>query len=121
LKDVVDRFEQTDGRLLGIATDHASSNYLMSRELQSTLEASGIERPAFRNLIPCMAHVIQLASVALMRSVGVKGCTQSWATHEQDEVFRENEHMDIGRDKDFNKSAMPESIRCRAWEQVYQR
>ena len=40
LKDVLDRFELTDGRLRGIKTENASSNYLMTRELQSTLEAS---------------------------------------------------------------------------------
>ena len=61
LKDVLDRFELTDGRLLGITTDNAFSNYSMTRELQSTLEASGIEWPAFRNHIPCIAHVIQPA------------------------------------------------------------
>jgi len=43
LKDVLDSFELTDGRLLGITTDNGSSNYSMTRELQSTLEASGIE------------------------------------------------------------------------------
>jgi len=37
-------------------TDNASSNYSMTRELQSTLEASGIEWPTLRNHIPCMAH-----------------------------------------------------------------
>jgi len=43
LKDVLDRFELTDGRLLGIPTDDSSSNYSLTREVQSTLEASGIE------------------------------------------------------------------------------
>jgi hypothetical protein len=33
LKDVLDRFEFTDGRLLGITTDNAPSNYSMTREL----------------------------------------------------------------------------------------
>jgi len=69
---VLDHFELTDGRLLGITTDNASSNYSMTRELQSTLEASGIEWPALRNHIPCMAHVIQLALGAFMSSLGVK-------------------------------------------------
>jgi hypothetical protein len=62
LKDVLDRFELTDGRLLGMTTDNASSNYSMTGELQSSLEASGIERPAVRNHIPRMVHIIQLAS-----------------------------------------------------------
>jgi len=59
LKDVLDRFELTDGRLLDIATDNDFSNYLMTRQLQSTLEASGIDWPALRNNVPCMAHLIQ--------------------------------------------------------------
>jgi len=51
-KDVLDHFELSDGRLLGITTYIASSNYWMTRVLQSTLEASGIEWPALRNHIP---------------------------------------------------------------------
>jgi hypothetical protein len=61
LKDGLDGCEPTNGRLLGIETDYGSSNNSMTRELQSTLEASGSEWPAMRNHIPCMAHVIQLA------------------------------------------------------------
>jgi len=81
---VLDRFELTGGRLLGITTDNASSNYSMTRELQSTLEASGIEWPALRNHIPCMVHIIQLALGAFMSSLGVKGHTKSWEAHERD-------------------------------------
>jgi hypothetical protein len=40
LKEVLDRFELTDGHLLGITTDNASSNYSMTRELQTSLDAS---------------------------------------------------------------------------------
>jgi hypothetical protein len=36
-------FEFTDGRLLGIPTNNASSNYSMTHELQLTLEASAIK------------------------------------------------------------------------------
>jgi hypothetical protein len=61
LKDVLDRFELTDGRMLRINTDNASSHYWMTRELQSTRQASRIEWPALRNHIPCMTHGIQLA------------------------------------------------------------
>jgi hypothetical protein len=64
------RFELTDGHLLGSTTDNASSNYSMTRELQSTLEASGIELPALRKHIPCMVHVIQLALGAFITSLG---------------------------------------------------
>jgi len=42
LKDVFDHFELNEGRLLGITTDNASSNYLITCEMQSTLEACGI-------------------------------------------------------------------------------
>jgi hypothetical protein len=97
LKHVLDRFELTDGRLLGITTDNASSNYSMTRKLQSTLEASGIEWPALRNHIPCMVHVIQLALGAFMSSLGVKGRTKSWEAHEHNPQFGENESIDIGK------------------------
>jgi len=50
-KEVLDRFELTDGCLLAIMTDNSSSNYSMTRKLQSTPEASGIEWPAERNHI----------------------------------------------------------------------
>jgi len=76
LKIVLDSFELTNGRLLGITTDNASSNYSMTRQLQTTLEASRMEWPALRNHIPQMAHVIQLALGAFMSSLGVKGRTK---------------------------------------------
>jgi len=94
---MLDRFELTDCRLLGITTDNASSNYSMTRELQSTLEASGIEWPALRNHIACIAHIIQLALGAFMSSLGVKGRTMAWVSHELDQQFGENESIDIGK------------------------
>jgi len=97
LKDVLDHLELTDSRLLGITTDNASSNYSMTRKLQLTLEASGIEWPALRNHIPCMAHVIQLALGAFMSSLGVTGSTKSWEANECDRDFGENESIDIGK------------------------
>jgi len=100
---VLDRFELTDGHLLRITTDNASSNYSMTRELQSTLEASGIEWPALRNHIPCMAHVIQLALCAFLSSLGVKGRTKSWETHERYQQFGENESIDIGKSPSLRK------------------
>jgi len=90
LKDVLDRFELSDGVLLGITTDMASSKYSMTCKLQSTLEASAIHWPASRKHIPCMAHVIQLALGAFMSSLGVKGRTKSWEAHERDQQFGEN-------------------------------
>jgi hypothetical protein len=100
---VRDRLELIDGRLLGITTDNASSNYSMTRELQSTLEASGISWPALRNHIPCMAHVIQLALGAFMSSLVVKGCTKSWEAHEWDQQFGENRSIDIGKSQRHRK------------------
>jgi hypothetical protein len=103
LKDVLDRFELTDGRLLGITIDNASSNYSMTHERQSTLEASGIEWPALRNHIACMAHVIQLTLGAFISSLGVKGRTKSWEAHERDQQFGENESIDIGKSQRLGK------------------
>jgi len=100
---VLDRFERTDGHLLGIPTDNTSSNYSMTRELQSTLEASGIKWPALRNHIPCMAHVIELALGAVMSSLGVKGRTKSWEARERDQQFGENESIDIGKSQRLRK------------------
>ena len=100
---MLDRFEITDGRLLGITSDNASSNYSMTRELQSTLEASGIKWPALRNHIPCMVHIIPLALDAFMSSLGVKGSTKSWEAHERDQQFGENESIDIGKSQRLRK------------------
>jgi len=94
---VLDRFELTDGRLLGITTDNASSNYSMTHELQSTLDASGIEWPVLRNHIPCMAHLIQLAVCAFVSCLGVTGRTKSWEAHKHAQQFGENESIDFGK------------------------
>jgi len=75
----------------------------MTRELQSTLEASGIEWPALRNHIPCMAHVIQLDLGAFMSSLGVKGRTKSWEAHECNYQFGENQSTDIGKSQRLRK------------------
>jgi len=69
----------------------------MTRELQSTLQPSGIKWPALRNHVPCMAHVIQLALGAFMSSLGVKGHTKLWEAHEHDQQFGENEITHIGK------------------------
>jgi hypothetical protein len=97
LKEVLKRCKLTDGHLLGITTDHASSYYLMTLDRQSTLEASGIEWPALQYNIPCMAHVIQLALGSFMCSFRVNGQTNSWAEHECDRQFGEDESTDIGK------------------------
>jgi hypothetical protein len=100
---VLDRVELTNGCLLGMMTDDASSNYSMTRELQSSLEASGIGWPVLRNHIPCMAHDIQLALGAFMSSLGVKGRTKSWEAHERDQQFGENESIVIGKSQRLRK------------------
>jgi hypothetical protein len=103
LKDVIDCFELTDGRLLGIATNDASSNNSMSRKLQSTLEASGIEWLALRIHIPCMAHVIKLALGVFTSRLGVKGRTMSWEANERDQQIGENERIDIRKSQRLRK------------------
>jgi hypothetical protein len=103
LKDVLDRYELPDGRLLGITTYNASSNYSMTPELQSTLEASGIEWPAFRTHIPCMAHDIQLGLGAFMSSLVVKGRTKYGEAHECHQQFGENESIYIGKSHRLRK------------------
>jgi hypothetical protein len=100
---VLDDFELTNGRLLGITTDNTSSNYLMIRKLQSTLEASRIEWPALRNHLLCKAYVIQLALGAFMSSLGVKGRSKSWEAHERDQQFGENQSIDIGQSQRLRK------------------
>ena len=103
MNEVLDRFELTDGCLLGITTDNTSSNNSMTRELQSTLVDSGIEWPALRNHISCMAHIIQLASGAFISSLGVKGRTKSWEAHEHDQQLGENESIDNGNSQKLRK------------------
>jgi len=103
VKDVLDHFELTDGRVLGIRTDNASSDSWMTCEQQSTLEASGLEWPALRNNIPCMAHVIQRALGELISSFGVKGSTKSGEAHQRDQQFGENECIDIGKSERLRK------------------
>jgi len=77
----------------------------MTRELQSSLEASGIEWPAQRNHILCMAHVIQLALGAFMSSLGVKGSTKSRVAHEHTQQFGQNECVDIGKSQRLRKDS----------------
>jgi len=115
---VHDRFELTNGCLLGIKTDNASSNYPMTRELQSTLDASGVVWPALRNHIPCMAHVIQLALDAFMRSLGLKRRTKSWEAHERDQQFGENESRDIGKSQIHRREGNARIKRCWQSDQV---
>ena len=103
MKEVLDRFELTDGRLLGIMTDNASSNYLMTGELQSTLNASGIVWPAMRHHIAYMAHATDVSLGAFKDSLGVIGHLTSWEAHEREQYFGENESTDIGKSQTLRK------------------
>jgi len=84
-------------------TRHAPSIYLITRELQSTHQVSGIERAALRTDIPCMVHVIQPAVGASMGSRGINGCTKSWEAHEHHPQFGENQIIDIGDSQRLRK------------------
>jgi hypothetical protein len=97
VKDELDRFELTDGQLLGTMTDNTSSKYLMLRELHSALEASGIGWPALRNHIPFMAHARDIDLGAFLSTLGVQGRTKTWKAHEGNQQYGENESIDIGK------------------------
>jgi len=103
LKEVHDGFDHTNGSLLGITTDNASANYSMTRELQSTFEATGIECPPLRHHIPRMAHIMQLALGASMSSLSAKGRTKSSDVNEHDLQFGENESNYIGMSQRLRK------------------
>jgi len=94
-EDLHDHFDLADSRLLGISTANTGTKYSITRELQSSLEASGIDWPALMYLFRCMAHIIQPASGAVMSSPGVKGCNESWEAHQCDHQFGENESVHI--------------------------
>jgi len=85
-----------------------SSDYSVTHDLQSTLEASGIEWPALRNHIPWMAHIIQLASGAFMSSLRVKGRNKSWDAPEHNQQLGENESVDIRKSQRCRTE-------CNAW------
>ena len=103
MKDVLGCFELPNGSLLRITTDNESSNYLMTHELQSTLEPSAIQWPALWHHLPCMAYIIQLALGSFMTSNRVKGRTKSSEAHERHQQFGENESIDIGNSQRFQK------------------
>ena len=97
LTEGLDCIELTNGGLLGIKTDNASSNGSITQELQSTLEPSAIGWPAIRNHMPCIVHFIQVALDVFISSLGVKGHNKSWESHECDQQIGENESTDIGK------------------------
>jgi len=118
LKEVLDRFELTDSCLIGITTDNAFLNYSMTRELQSTLEDSGIEWPALRNHIPCMAHVIQLALGAFLSSLNLKAAQSLGKPMSAISNLERMGASRMGRVKDIEMRQVLKSIRCQPWDQV---
>jgi len=113
-KEVLDWFQLTDGRLLGITTDNVSPNDSMTRKLQTTLEASAVEWPSLRNHKPCMAHIVHVALGVVMSGLGVKGRTKSWEAHERDEQFGEIESTDIQRSQSLRKECNASIIKVLA-------
>jgi hypothetical protein len=103
LMEVLDRFELTDSRLLVITIENTSSNYLVTRELLTTVGDSNIEWPTLRNHNPGMAHVTQLGLGAFMGGLGAKGRTKSWGGHERNEQFGGNESTDSGKSERLRK------------------
>jgi hypothetical protein len=103
LKEVLDCFELTDGHVLRIMTNNAASNYSTTRHLQSTLEEPGIEWVEMRIHIPCMPHIIHLASCASRSSFSLNGHTKSWEAHKCNQQFGEIESTDIGKSQRLQK------------------
>ena len=97
MKEDRDRFELTDGRLVGITPNNAASHYPMTREFQTVLESSGIEQTALRNHTPCMVHVIRLPLGEFKSSLRVQGRTKSWEAHERAQQSGENDSTEIGK------------------------
>jgi len=50
-----------------------------------------------KNLVSCMAHVIQITFGAFMSKLRVKGRMQSWEAHEHDQPYGENQSTDIAK------------------------
>jgi len=50
-----------------------------------------------------MVHIIQLALGAFMRSLGVNDHTKSWKAHERDQLFRDNDSINIGKSQRLQK------------------
>jgi hypothetical protein len=75
----------------------------MTCELQSALEAAGIEWPALRNHKPFMAHIIQLVLSALKNTLGVKGRDKSYEVHECNQQFGETEPIDLEKSHRLRK------------------
>ena len=89
LMEVLIRYEIDDGRLLGITTDNASSNYVTSACLQNALEIVGVTWPAANNHMPCIAHVIQLSLGAFMKELKITGRESYYQEEERDQLKKD--------------------------------
>jgi len=104
LKQVLDRFELSDSHLMAITINNSSRNYLMIRQQQTSLEASGTKSPVLRNHVPCIVHIIQPALGAFMISLGVKRRIKSWEARELEQQFGETETAEIGNSQRLRKA-----------------
>lgn len=91
LMGVLTRYEIDDGRLLGITTDNASSNYVTSACLQDALAIVGVIWPAANNHMPCMAHVIQLSLGAFMKELKITGRESYYQEEERDQLKKDRQ------------------------------
>ena len=87
IMDVLHRYMIDDGRLLGITTDNASSNFTTSDSLQAALNLIGVKWSAWNNHMPCMAHVIQLSLGAFMKELKIGGREKFYV----EQVFRQED------------------------------
>ena len=89
LQRILEHFELDSRQLLGVTTENASSNYLMTKFLERLLADCSLEWCASQNHMPCMTHVIQLTLGAFMDSLGVQGQGKSWEDTERDKIAGE--------------------------------
>jgi len=75
----------------------------MTWKLQLTFDASGIQWPALKIQIPCMAHGFQLAFGVFMNSFGSKGHTKSLEAHKHKQQFGEKQSVEIVKSQRLRK------------------
>jgi hypothetical protein len=121
LKDNHSHFELTDCHLLGVTNGIASSNWLITDELQSTLTASGIEWPVLQNHIPCIAHNIQLVFGVFMSTLLVKAAPSLGKPMSTISNLERIQALPLGRVQDFERRATLASTECPLLDQFHQR
>jgi hypothetical protein len=93
LLDVLRRFDLDTGRLLGVTTDNASSNYKMAKALEEELTKAGTRWDSKASHVPCMAHVIQLCLGSFMNALNVEQHEKHWTDVEQEKNQAEGENQ----------------------------